>query len=650
MKRILLITLSLLCILTANAQRRISVLRESYNPNETTARVKAELRADKGKDSNGRPCALVVIEGVDNEQYLFDTGNTYCRAEKSTDRNGQNIILLWVADGTKRLDIKHQDRTIEPLTYVFDNAPLSSSCTYHLTMDRIAAAPRGGKQMLIFQVTPPTAMVEVEETPGSFIAWDLNATGRASKLMNMGRYNYRVTAPNYHPDYGFAEVFGRNEPTEVVTKLRPNFGYLSLNTHQLADATVYVDGAKKSISELSKLQLSSGKHEIKVFKPLHHPYRADITITDGETTTHTPALNANFSTVSLSCPLPQATLYMRTANGDEAITDPAKVLLSPDSYIIVAKAAGHKESEYVLKVTGNNQHYNFTIPAPTPQYGALHITAPVDGARVFIDGKMVGSTPVYLNEVLAGVHSIEINADGYLPYTTDMEIVPKQENAVRAKLENVMHVNIKVINARYFDVYENGKKIDSNRDGSYTIQSGSTINVKGYPEDGYEWIDKTFTLENNKPLFFICPRTPENYVEKYSWRFLEGGYNSLNHTPFELTAICLAWNIGWFEIYASAIVGPSSDYDYLNVHLGYTFRVHNRWRLTPHIGGAIGDPGLYTLGCRADYYLNHWMSLYGSADLGIIKKKNTFVKFGIDKMKPFVGLGLSFSLNWGGKL
>lgn len=641
MKRILFIALSLLCIITASAQRRVAVLRESFNPNEMTARVMADQRQDKGRDHNGRQCALVVVEGVDDEQYLFDTGNTYCRAEKSTDRNGDNIVYLWVSDGTKRLDIKHRDRTIEPLSYVFDNAPLRGLDTYHLVMDRIAAAPRGGKQMLIFQVTPPTAMVEVEETPGTFMAWDLDATGNASKLMNMGRYNYRVTAPNYHPDFGFAEVYGRNEPTLVNANLRPNFGYLCLNTQLLSDATIYVDGVKKTVGEVENLQLATGQHEIKIFKPLYKPFNSKISITDGKTTAINPDLKPNFATIALSCPLPAAQLYLRTAAGDEPIADPSQLRLSPDTYIVVAKAVGHKESEYVLKVGAANKHYNFSVPAPTPQYGALHITSNAHASRVFVDGTLMGTAPLYLNEVLAGPHSIEVNADGYIPYSTTLNIAPNQENALSAQLNNNMEIDIDVANARSVKVYEDGNIIfPSLHTTRYKVRSGAVISIYASPEPGYEDFTETFTATDARPRHFACERTPENYVTWGSWVLLEGGYNTAADGLFPFSGLIYSHFLGWwyFEFTMAFDDAKFSG----NGYTGYTFKAANRLRLTPRIGYnsidfydyyKLEDVSQFTLGVRADYYLNHWMSLYGTLDAG-----TTY--------PVMAGIGIAFSWNY----
>ena len=78
-------------------------------------------------------------------------------------------------------------------------------------------------------------------------------------------------------------------------------------------------------------------------------------------------------------------------------------------------------------------------PAGTPTTGratgALAVDSRPTGARVFLDGKPVGSTPLMVPSVAAGDHAIRIELDGYRPWSSSVRMVAAESNRVTASLE-----------------------------------------------------------------------------------------------------------------------------------------------------------------------------------------------------------------------
>jgi len=78
-------------------------------------------------------------------------------------------------------------------------------------------------------------------------------------------------------------------------------------------------------------------------------------------------------------------------------------------------------------------------PAGTPTTGratgALAVDSRPTGARVFLDGKPVGSTPLMVPSVAAGEHAIRIELDGYRPWSSSVRMVAAESNRVTASLE-----------------------------------------------------------------------------------------------------------------------------------------------------------------------------------------------------------------------
>jgi len=65
---------------------------------------------------------------------------------------------------------------------------------------------------------------------------------------------------------------------------------------------------------------------------------------------------------------------------------------------------------------------------------ALTVVVDVEGARVLLRGSVLGVTPLKPTRVLAGTGVLEVEADGYAPYKTDVTLPGGGELTVRARL------------------------------------------------------------------------------------------------------------------------------------------------------------------------------------------------------------------------
>jgi len=75
-------------------------------------------------------------------------------------------------------------------------------------------------------------------------------------------------------------------------------------------------------------------------------------------------------------------------------------------------------------------------PAPAARFaGALAVDSRPSGAKVFMDGKLVGTTPMALPTVPAGSHAIRLEHDGYRRWSSSVRVVAGEQNRVTASLE-----------------------------------------------------------------------------------------------------------------------------------------------------------------------------------------------------------------------
>jgi hypothetical protein len=70
-----------------------------------------------------------------------------------------------------------------------------------------------------------------------------------------------------------------------------------------------------------------------------------------------------------------------------------------------------------------------------PKAAALAVVSRPAGARVYMDGKLVGKTPLSLPAVAAGSHAIRIQRDGYRRWASSVHVGAGEKNRVTASLE-----------------------------------------------------------------------------------------------------------------------------------------------------------------------------------------------------------------------
>jgi hypothetical protein len=77
---------------------------------------------------------------------------------------------------------------------------------------------------------------------------------------------------------------------------------------------------------------------------------------------------------------------------------------------------------------------NLPRPAASGYRGALALTSSPDGAQVVLNGKVVGHTPVVLNNLPVGSRAIVVRRDGYSPWSASVRVIANQRTNVRATL------------------------------------------------------------------------------------------------------------------------------------------------------------------------------------------------------------------------
>lgn len=125
-----------------------------------------------------------------------------------------------------------------------------------------------------------------------------------------------------------------------------------------------------------------------------------------------------FTATSVSVRTDPGTAAVQIEGDGPAVRLGSRVLLRPGAYLIRARQPGYAPAELKVNVTAApNQQFALKL-AKLPGRVRIDVPAP---ARVAIDGKPAGSAPGMF-EIAAGRHAIEVLAQRYQPFDTQIDV------------------------------------------------------------------------------------------------------------------------------------------------------------------------------------------------------------------------------------
>jgi serine/threonine protein kinase len=119
--------------------------------------------------------------------------------------------------------------------------------------------------------------------------------------------------------------------------------------------------------------------------------------------------------------------------------------LALGSYTIRVSRDGYAAEERTLQLTARRPTTSTTItlrslpqktnPDADQGVGRLTVQSRPAGARVFVNDRLAGSTPVAIPGLPAGPATVRIEKDGYVPWTATVRVSAGEQTPVRASLE-----------------------------------------------------------------------------------------------------------------------------------------------------------------------------------------------------------------------
>lgn len=481
MKRTIIILLvNLFCVLLQ--AQTINVKSFRMLDNDLTANTNGTYELDQ----NGEKAALIKV--VTNQTgFSFDCGSL--GVVKTMQKPSE--IWVYVPRGVRRITISHP--TLGVLRDYDFPVSLEGARTYEmvLTTDQVETIVKHdvGGQYLIMNVSPPSAIVNIDgvEVPVE--------DGVVTKLITYGKHNYSVSDPYYKEEQGVIHM-GKEKQTLNVS-LTPNYGLLFISTTPDHGASVYIDDnlSPAGTTPFQTSKLRKGNHNLRIKLALYETKDTTINVADGKSDVVIP-MSPLYGTVEVTAP-GGCHIYI---NDEDKGSNLFKGRLTEGLYKIEARKDSYRPYETSMQIH-KGETKSVSLSAPTPIYGILNVNSRPVGANVFVDGKLRGTTPLILNDVLIGERKVTISKDGFETIIKSPNVVEDQKSDIIVALQSIRNKSKVTFSC---NVHIDSLKVDgipAKLDGVNYLTSGT--HKISFVIDGHEITDNIIVPKVSKHFNLI---------------------------------------------------------------------------------------------------------------------------------------------------
>jgi len=566
--KLMRLVLALMMILGASAvmAQGIAVSEFRLLENDLTANLQGTMQ----KDHNGEVAALIKVETTE-QGFVFDGGMV--GIVKTIQKTGE--IWVYVPHGIKRMTIQHQQ--LGTLRDYYFPIAIEKAKTYQMKLTtgsvKTVTNVSVNQQFVMFQVTPANASVELNDE-----ALLVDEQGMASKRLPYGTYQYRVSCTDYHTQAGVVEVKADGKAM-VNVSLRPNFGWIDIAADtEFYGAYVYLDNERIGQVPMKTQALKSNSYHLRFMKPMYKNYEQDVLVKDNETTHIQLQMQANFAQVTLQAADETEIWVEGEHRGNGVLT----LKLEPGQYKVETKRASHQSNSQLLQIN-NLTAMNVVLEEPAPLYGSLEVNTSPMMAKVYLDGKEVGETPFFMNNVLIGAHELRVEKEGYAAQQQSITIEHGAVSSQNLTLSSQLRVRFDAnggsgsmsdqifnagtalrLNANTFtytgygfagwNTSPDGSGHSYNNQQSLKPEQDVTLYAqwkKANFENGYEWVDLGLPSGIKWATCNVGATTPEGYGDYFAWgetspksNYDWNTYKYCNVTTKTMTKYCTKSSLG----------------------------------------------------------------------------------------------------------
>ena len=242
-----------------------------------------------------------------------------------------------------------------------------------------------------------------------------------------------------------SDVANQSQQSSGSSRNTPTSQYVLFNVSP-ANAVVELNGQMLETADgTATKRMPFGTYTYRVQAPRHAPKTGSLTVSDPK--------NKHIVNVTLAPQFGNFTFIVADNAEiwiDEQLrgTGSCTVELGYGTYLVECRKAGYRPTSQEVVVGKDNAKEKITLNPPTPIYGSIDINSAPANAEVWIDGKQVGTTPMFLTECLAGSHEVKLKKQGYKDATMVAKVEEGQTAALQQTLEKGFSSNSKTFTVK----------------------------------------------------------------------------------------------------------------------------------------------------------------------------------------------------------
>ena len=262
-----------------------------------------------------------------------------------------------------------------------------------------------------------------------------------------GIYTVEVKMHGYEVWSKDVEIEGGR--TKVITAaLQMKTGHISLKSEP-ANARIFLDGKEVGTTPDVIRSTVSGSHEVELKLDGYEVWSKRVNIIEDKEVSLSAVLRIKAGSLMIESEPPNAKIYL---DGEEIGTTPDIIRsIAPDTYEVEVRKDGYDVwSEFVDVEADKEKVITAVLQIKT---GSISVKSKPSNARIFLDGKEVGSTPDILKSIAPGSHEVEVRMDGYDVWSKSVEIEANKKKNLTLELQTntgSISINSEPSNARIF--------------------------------------------------------------------------------------------------------------------------------------------------------------------------------------------------------
>jgi formylglycine-generating enzyme required for sulfatase activity/serine/threonine protein kinase len=270
---------------------------------------------------------------------------------------------------------------------------------------------------------PSAATVYVDDNP-------VGQTPIKMKKLADGTHRIRIVKKRF-AEHEESIIIRQNANVNLDVELNPlPIGDLKISSSP-DGASIKVDGKRHGKTPAVIEMLPEGKKNIVLEKENFEPWQGQVDIVPLETASLKAKLVSSFGTLKVTTDPPGAEIYL---DGNKAGPSPVVIdWVMKGDHTVTAKLPEYDDLTQSVTIQPSKQKHTQLKLIST--YGSLQITSTPNGANVFLNGKKIGTSPLFLEKVKKGSHQVSAQKECHAESTKQVSIASEKMSAISMALQ-----------------------------------------------------------------------------------------------------------------------------------------------------------------------------------------------------------------------